>query len=124
MRSELPRVLVIDDEPGLCRALARMLDRYLVDTCTDAIDALDRISTIDYVAIVCDIGLPRVSGLELYKLAIVERPNVERRFILMSGSAGDEALRGFPSARVLLKPFDRAELNAAIQAIVTGEARN
>jgi len=121
MRNELPRVLVIDDEPAVCRALARMLDRYLVETCVDPFDALERMTTQDFAAILCDIGLPRLSGVELYERAVFARPALAGRFVFLTG--GNAAAARFlarSDIRSLQKPFDR-EVLVAMLAVVTGK---
>jgi len=91
-----------------------------VETCVDPFDALERLTTEDFAAVICDIGLPRLSGVELYERATFARPEMATRFVFLTG--GNAAAQHFlerPDIRSVQKPFVRAEL-AAILAVVTG----
>ncbi len=120
----LPRVLVIDDERALVRALARQLaDLYDVDTAPTARDALAQLSLHKYDAIVCDLRMPDQSGPQIYDEVRARSREQAARFVFMSGgsygSADDELHRradetGLP---MLEKPFDGAMLEAVIAVV-------
>src|SRR5258708_39471790 len=63
----MARVLVVDDEPAVRRALERALklDDYEVVLAADGQEALDQLSTEPADAVVLDIAMPRVDGLEV-----------------------------------------------------------
>ena len=61
------RILVVEDEPELNRLLTKRLKSagYSVDSCVDGRDALDHLPGAEYDALVLDIMLPGISGLEV-----------------------------------------------------------
>lgn len=65
------RVLLIDDEPMLLRAIARLLQMYgvHVTTCNTGSEALEALSTTDeaFDLIVCDVKMPGQSGPEVVR---------------------------------------------------------
>jgi PAS domain S-box-containing protein len=117
------RVLVVDDEPAVGIALRRVLaPEHDVELRTRAQDALDAISRGErFDAIVCDLMMPGMSGMELH--ASLERiaPEQARRMIVLTGGAITEAARRF-LAEVALprcdKPFDVETLRGLLRELV------
>jgi two-component system response regulator MprA len=60
------RILVVDDEPSLRESVARSLrfEGYSVSTAVDGIDALDRLERVRPDAVVLDVMMPRLDGIE------------------------------------------------------------
>jgi two-component system, sensor histidine kinase and response regulator len=119
------RILIVDDDSALLEALSQAvvlrIDGATADTCDSAQAALDRISTADYDAIVADIKMPGMDGLEL--LAEIRKLRPDTPTLLITGHGEHElavqALRG--GARdYVQKPIDRdyfiASLKRAIQS--------
>src|SRR5688572_19281026 len=73
-RGRLMRVLVVEDEPDLARALARSLTEagFAVDVAADGEDGLFRIREIPYDAAVLDLMLPRLDGWSVLEAARAE----------------------------------------------------
>jgi PAS domain S-box-containing protein len=121
----LPRVLIIDDERALARALARQLsDRYDVETACTARDGLALLSVHAYDAIVCDLRMPDQSGPQIHEQVAVRSAEQAARFIFTTGgrygSMDDElheraVATGLP---VLEKPFDGASFEMAVAMVV------
>jgi PAS domain S-box-containing protein len=121
---KLPRVLVIDDERALVRALARQLsDLYDVDTAATARDALAQLSLNTYDVIVCDLRMPDQSGPQIYEEVRARSREQAERFVFTTGgsygSTDDEMHRradatGLP---LLEKPFDGASLESIVAGI-------
>jgi two-component system response regulator MprA len=63
----MTRVLVVDDEPGVRDALVRALrlDAYEVEVAADGREALERLAAGAPDAVVLDVAMPRVDGLEV-----------------------------------------------------------
>ncbi|MDP9147154.1 MAG: response regulator, partial [Acidobacteriota bacterium] len=61
-----PRLLVVDDEPGIRESLASILqdEGYQVDAVGSAEEALERVSFGDFELILLDVWLPGMDGLE------------------------------------------------------------
>jgi CheY-like chemotaxis protein len=120
------RVLIIDDERALLRALARQLcDRYEVETASTARDALAQLSVHAYEAIVCDLRMPDQSGPQIYDQVAAHSSEQAARFIFTTGGSYgsmDDQLHeravatGLP---VLEKPFDGVSFEVAIARVVS-----
>ena len=69
------RVLLVEDDVDLARAVARTLEdeHFAVDVCHDGDDALQRATDTDYAAIVLDVLLPGLDGRD-----VGERPSSAR----------------------------------------------
>ena len=119
------RVLIIDDEPALCRTLKILLsDTHDASTVASGEAALERVkSEGPYDALVCDLMMPGMTGMELYEVLEREHPGVERRMIFMTGGAFTEQARTFLGNCTnlrLQKPFAAQELNQAINKVMAG----
>jgi PAS domain S-box-containing protein len=122
----LPRVLIIDDERALVKALARQLsERYDVDTASTAVDALAHLSTHQYAVIVCDLRMPDQSGPQLYEEVRTRSPSQAARFIFTTGGSYgtvDDQVHERADATglpVLEKPFDGATFEAVVARVAT-----
>jgi PAS domain S-box-containing protein len=112
---ERARVLVVDDEPGIGRSLARSLGRdHDVSTVTCARDALERLLESDsFDAVLCDVMMPEMTGVELYAELERFRPDLAERVLFFTGGAFTPATQAFVQRmghRCLEKPFDICEI--------------
>jgi CheY-like chemotaxis protein len=91
MEQKAPRILVVDDEPDMCWALANILQPagYAVTTATSAAEALALLSgrsdpqDAPYAAAFVDAKLPDLNGLEL--AALIRRGSPCTAVVLISG---------------------------------------
>jgi PAS domain S-box-containing protein len=116
------RVLVIDDETAICRALQRVLARHDVRALNDGHEALTLLLREDFDAIVCDLMMPGISGPKLYAAACEARPSLRKRFIFISGGTlSEDAARFLESCEcvVLPKPFSNAMMLAAVHQVAS-----
>jgi two-component system response regulator HydG len=109
------RVLVVDDEPTLLRALEALLRKkgYDVVGLDSPITATQKLAAEDFDVALLDIKMPQLSGLELLNAVKHRRPEIE--VIMMTGHATVEtALQAVRSGAYdyLTKPFDDVELVA------------
>src|SRR5690242_10650621 len=67
-----PRLLVVDDDLAVCRAIALNLraEGYEVEQATSAAAALERLHASSYDVMLCDIRMPEISGIELLRRAL------------------------------------------------------
>jgi two-component system OmpR family response regulator len=115
------RVLVVEDEVRLALLLKRGLEEegYAVDTSGDGAEALWHATETDYDAIVLDIMLPSMDGLE-----VTRRLRAEGRWtpvlLLTARDAIDDRVVGLDAGAddYLVKPFSFAELAARVRALV------
>jgi two-component system response regulator MprA len=61
------RILVVDDEPAVQNALSRALtlEHYAVAQAMDGRQALERLGTSPYDAVILDVAMPLLDGLEV-----------------------------------------------------------
>ncbi|TMQ05919.1 MAG: PAS domain S-box protein [Deltaproteobacteria bacterium] len=113
------RVLVIDDEPSICYAIAQALaDDHEVAVATTGTSALALVEATKFDLILCDVMMPGMDGHELYRQIAERYPGLERRFVFMTGALASgivKALDGLPNAW-LVKPFEISDVLALIAA--------
>jgi len=120
-----PRVLVVDDEPRMGKALQRLLaHRYRVTVATSARQALAVLDGgVEVDAIVCDLMMPEMTGIDLYEALRARRPGLAARVLFMSGGAYTEDAQEFLAQvphRRLDKPFRPEELERALERVLGG----
>src|SRR5207244_3729488 len=81
------RILIIDDEVEVGRALARLLDRHDTSVVSRGREALDRLQRESFDVVFCDMMMPDVGGVELYQTLQQRQPGTERRLVFMTGGA-------------------------------------
>lgn len=117
------RILLVDDDPAVRSALARLLTlRHEVRTASsydEALAALDVDARIDVV--VCDVVMPERTGLDVLATVRKRWPELVGRFLLITGGAISREIDSQLEAAavpVLRKPFSFAELEAAIAVLI------
>jgi DNA-binding response OmpR family regulator len=115
-----PRVLVVEDDVEIAGALRRSLARegYDVELAGDGVAALARADTYEPDAVVLDLGLPKLDGVEVCRrlrdqgdvpiLMLTARDEVDSRVEGLDSGADD----------YLVKPFERTELLARVRALL------
>ncbi|HSD88460.1 MAG TPA: PAS domain S-box protein [Kofleriaceae bacterium] len=117
------RILLIDDEAAVGRSLSVLLaPETEVVAVTRADQALARIQQGErFDAILCDVMMPEISGIELYDRLLRTAPGYKDRIIFMTGGAFTPEARAFLSRLQcprLDKPFSEAQLREAISGLV------
>jgi DNA-binding response OmpR family regulator len=118
----MARILVVDDEPGICRFVSRALERdgHAVTTAATGPDAIRLATQDDFALVVLDLILPGLSGLDVLKAILGRHPGQR---VLMLSAIGDVATKVecFQNGAVdyLAKPFAVAELVARVRVRVS-----
>ena len=112
-------VLVVDDEPLLGSAVARMLrGKHALERETSARAALARVEAGErWDVILCDLMMPELTGMDLYEAVMRVAPAQACAFVFMTGGAFTPRARAFLAELNqprLDKPFTRDELDAAL----------
>lgn len=114
------RVLVVEDEPDLLRALEKALQEegYAVDTASDGEEGLFKATGWEYDAVVLDLMLPGLDGWELLQRLRREKPTPV--LILTARDAITDRVRGLDLGAddYLIKPFALSELLARLRALI------
>lgn len=85
MKQELPRILIVDDEPDMCWVLENILrpTGCAVTTTTTGAEALELLTEEPYAAAFVDVKLPDIDGLEL--AALIRQQSPHTAIVLISG---------------------------------------
>ena len=115
------RVLVVEDEPRLARALQRGLtaEGYAVDLAADGLTGLEAARHEGYDAVVLDIMLPRLSGYRIVRTLRAEQNWVP--VLMLSAKDGEyDQADGLDSGAddYLTKPFSFVVLLAKLRALL------
>ena len=113
-------VLLVEDERALAVAVSEALtDAGLkVEYASDGEEALARVRQKHYDAVICDLKMPRVDGMMLYRAMAAATPALARRVIFVTGDvAGTDAERFLDDTgcRWLAKPFRLGDLLRAVR---------
>jgi len=115
------RVLVVEDDALLGDAIQAGLKQsgYAVDWMKDGVSAEQALTTEPYAAVVLDLGLPRLSGLEV--LRRLRSRNVPIPVLILTAmDTVDDRIKGLDAGAddYLAKPFDMGELAARLRALI------
>jgi signal transduction histidine kinase len=113
-------VLVVEDEEALASAIGEALQDagMKVDIAGDGEDALARVRGGRYDTVICDLKMPRVSGMVIYRAIAAGTPSLARRVIFVTGDAATADAERFlaeSGCRWLVKPFRIGELLRAVR---------
>lgn len=114
------RILVVDDEPLVCEALALMLsfDGHQVQTASNGVEALDRLRQGTFDLLITDYAMPEMRGDELARQVANLFPRLPVLMITAHAevlAANQVSLPGV--ALVLSKPFMLDTLRRAIERV-------
>lgn len=130
-RPDRPRVLVIDDDEMIGRAMRRMLQRdFEIEVHRDpAVGAHRAIHGGDFDAVLCDLMMPGLDGEEVYKMVAEKRPAMAEKMIFVTGGAVTASSAQFETdmraaGRLLIKPVSNREITEKIDAIAGTAPRN
>ena len=117
------RLLIIDDEPHIVAAMRRMLSsEHRVVTATSGSEAMEVLRTDrGFDAIICDLVMPDVTGIDLHEWVSAEYPDLVDRMVFVSGGAFTPRVREFlerVSNRKFEKPFEPRDLKACLKEMV------
>lgn len=119
------KILIIDDQPTLARAIRRMLAEHDATVVASGREALDLFEAGErYDVILTDLMMPEISGIDLYKQLATLAPEQIAKVVFMTGGAFTHQAKEFfdhvPNPTIE-KPFDRAALFAALEDLLRRE---
>ncbi|HUM14019.1 MAG TPA: response regulator [Myxococcaceae bacterium] len=121
------RVLVVDDEPLVASAARRLLSReHEVQVAHSGPAALALLDDGRFDAVLCDIMMPQMTGLELHARLSSTQPEVAARMVFLTGGVFDACAERFlqeHSRWCMGKPFEPGALLALVaERIATADA--
>ena len=116
------RILVIDDEPAILRAFRRVLVSHDVVVAASGAEALAKLAEgAPFHVIFCDVMMPEMSGVEVYRLIGLRHPGQEHKLVFMTGGAFAEPAAHFIESvenPKLKKPFTGSSLRALVAKVM------
>lgn len=119
------RLLVVEDERDLNRVISKRLmkEGYSVDSCYDGEEALEYIGAGEFDAVILDIMMPKLNGIEVVKAMRAEKNTTPVLFLTAKDSVSDRVTGLDAGAEdYLVKPFAFEELLARIRVMLRKQA--
>jgi len=111
------RVLVVDDEPVIARLIQKALTHHEVTIAHDGREAVALMGEHLYDVILCDLIMPEMTGMDVYRAALQRPTPLHERIVFMTGGAFTQRARDFlqkvPNLRIE-KPFELGHLERTI----------
>lgn len=110
-------ILVVDDEPVIARLIQKALVEHDVTTASDGREAVALMGEHAYDVILCDLIMPEMTGMDVYRAALQRATPMHDRIVFMTGGAFTQRARDFlesvPNLRIE-KPFELGHLERTI----------
>lgn len=124
--SQLPKVLnekilIVDDKGVNVNLLRAVLETEgIVDSASDGNEALKKVESGYFSAIVTDVDMPFMNGIEFYSKAIEKYPNMKDRFIFFTASNDPERITFFRehNLKYLTKPTPINIIRSTVREIL------
>lgn len=118
------KLLIVEDDPDLSRLLQKGLTKkgYVAEIASDGIEGCSQAFINDYDLVILDLNLPGLDGMEV--LSKIRRDKPDQRILILSArSQVEDRVKGLNMGAndYLTKPFDFAELEARISALLRRE---
>ena len=114
MAGQQTHVLLVDDEPAICKALSLALSRagFRVSTALSGETAMSVIRGEHVDVLVVDLRIPDMRGDALFELAAAMQPHLRTRSLFTTGDITERAQELIEACRcpLLRKPFDLKDL--------------
>jgi DNA-binding response OmpR family regulator len=115
------KLLLIEDHPDLHKSIKQYLEQegYLVESAIDYTKGSEKSENYDYDCILIDLTLPKGNGLDIVKK--LKQENSKAGIIIISAkNSAEDKIKGLDLGAddYLAKPFDLAELNSRIRALI------
>ena len=121
----MPTILIVDDDAAVRGILLDLLsENYECNTASTAEQALQYLEIEDYDAVLTDLAMPGLTGVELLKR--VKLKDLNTPVILISGKTQEEnaeSLMELGAFAYLTKPFSLDEIESVVQRAVAQNGR-
>lgn len=115
------KVLMVDDEPLVLKAMGRILRQHEVTQAHSVADALARLDAGEaYDVVLCDLMMPERSGIDFYEALQQKAPALLQRVVFLTGGAFTERAQRFLSGvpnKQLIKPVDATVLRQVVREV-------
>ena len=114
------RILVIEDEPLICKVCVRTLlaDGFQVDFAPNGLQAVKMAETRPYDLFVSDVRTPEMNGIQFYQRLVEKTPALGERVIFTTGDVMSPEVKTFLTKNnrpFLAKPFVPHDLREIVR---------
>jgi CheY-like chemotaxis protein len=124
-RVEKPYVLLADDNEATCTLITALLHRdYNVDVASDGQEAIDRLRTRQYAAVLLDLRMPRVDGFGVLDHLREHQPRMLSSVLVVTAALTKGELQragSYGVCAIVTKPFEIEALVAAVRECASPE---
>ena len=117
----MPTILIVDDDDAIRGMLFDLLsDKYECNTASMAEEALQYLEIENYDAVLTDIAMPGLSGVELLKQ--IQDGGLTTPVILISGKGSEQdskSLIDLGAFAYVTKPFNLDEIEEVVERAIT-----
>jgi DNA-binding NtrC family response regulator len=121
------RVLVVDDEPAICKALTIALERagYAPLSAQSGDSALALLANQHVDVLLIDLRIPDTRGDVVFELAAATHPHLRHQTLFMTGDISERASRLIASCKcpMIKKPFELREMVLEVAKLVPDHRR-
>ena len=123
------RILVVDDEPELLRALVVRLTHagFTCESAQDGKEGLEKSQRFHPDLVIADLVMPEMDGYEMCHHLKAEAGTASIPIIVLTAvpqHALDQRAKTLGAARIMHKPFDSVELLSAVREVLTGASQH
>jgi two-component system, OmpR family, response regulator len=115
------QVLVVDDEPSICKALCMALTHagYEAQSAESGAAALEIIRALHIDVMIVDLRIPDMRGDVIFETAAAIQPHLRARSLFLTGDITDNGKKLIAACRCnfLRKPFDLRDVTDAVAAL-------
>jgi CheY-like chemotaxis protein len=124
---EKPFVLLVDDNEPTCTLVTALLRKdFTVDCANDGFEAIDKLRTKTFSAIILDLLMPQLDGFGVLDHLKTHNPQMLRRVLVVTAALtkSDKArVNEYDVCAVLGKPFEVESLLSAVRQCVADDER-
>ncbi|MGH7233689.1 MAG: PAS domain S-box protein, partial [Nitrospiraceae bacterium] len=114
-------VLIVDDDPDIGQALTDFLEHegFQVEVAEDGAAAMEKAKRLHYGAVILDLGLPDIDGLELLKM-LLEVDSKLPIIVLTAYTTAEKTIGALSQGAFafLTKPYNRDQLKATLSRAI------
>ena|SRR5437868_2548826 len=118
-KNERRVVLLVDDNEATCTLVTAVLQRdFAVQIASDGAEALEKLKTTQYAAVLLDLRMPHVDGFAVLDHLRDHAPELLRRVIVLSAALSTREtaqVKTYPVCAVISKPFDVEDLLGTVR---------
>ena len=118
-RVEKPHVLLADDNEATCTLITALLRReFTIDVARDGREAIEKLQTRRYVAMLLDLRMPQTDGFAVLNHLQAADPKMLRHILVVTAALTPKDMaraRSFPICEIIGKPFDIEKLLSSVR---------